>query len=64
LIIRLIIQTIRRDRSGSALVCVHGAQVQGGGAEAQGVAIVPAGRLRDALGQDRVLSDAEVQLLI
>jgi hypothetical protein len=24
---------------------------------------VPAGRLRDALGQDRVLSDAEVALL-
>ena len=47
----------------TALVCVHGAQVQGGGAEAHGVAIVPAGRLGDALGQDRVLSDADVQLL-
>jgi hypothetical protein len=47
----------------TALVCVHSAQVQGGGGEAQGVAIVPAGRLRDALGQDRVLSDADVQLL-
>src|SRR5215211_5244002 len=46
----------------TALVCVHGAQVHGGG-EAQGVAIMPAGRLRDALGQDRVLSDADVQLL-
>jgi hypothetical protein len=47
----------------TALVCVHGAQVHGGGGEAQGVAIMPAGRLRDALGQDRVLSDADVQLL-
>src|SRR5215216_5215126 len=47
----------------TTLVCVHGAQVHGGGGEAQGVAIVPAGRLRDALGQDRVLSDADVQLL-
>jgi hypothetical protein len=47
----------------TALVCVHGAQVRGGGGEAQGVAIMPAGRLRDALGQDRVLSDADVQLL-
>jgi hypothetical protein len=28
-----------------------------------GVAIVPAGRLREALGQDRVLSDANVELL-
>src|SRR5215218_10208096 len=47
----------------TTLVCVHGAQVHGGGGEAQGVAIMPAGRLRDALGQDRVLSDADVQLL-
>jgi hypothetical protein len=47
----------------TALVCVHGAQVRGGGGEAQGVAIMPAGRLRDAFGQDRVLSDADVQLL-
>jgi hypothetical protein len=47
----------------TALLCIHGAQVQGGGAQAYGVAIVPAGRLRDALGQDRVLSDADVQLL-
>jgi hypothetical protein len=44
-------------------VCVHGAQVRGGGGEAQGVAIMPAGRLGDAFGQDRVLSDADVQLL-
>jgi nuclease-like protein len=47
----------------TALLCVHSAQVQGGGLHAQGVAIVPAGRLRDALGQDRVLSDAEVELV-
>jgi hypothetical protein len=47
----------------AALLCVHGAHVQGGGADAHGVAIVPAGRLRDALGQDRVLSDADVELL-
>ena len=47
----------------AALLCVHGAHVHGGGLHAHGVAIVPAGRLRDALGQDRVLSDADVQLL-
>jgi hypothetical protein len=46
-----------------ALLCVHGAHVQGGGVDAQGVAIVPAARLRDALGADRVLSDADVGLL-
>jgi Nuclease-related domain len=46
-----------------ALVCVHGAHVQGGGVHAQGVAIVPAQLLRSALGHDRVLSDAEVDLL-
>jgi Nuclease-related domain len=45
----------------TALLCVHGAHVQGGGLEAQGVAIVPAARLRDALGHDRVLSDADIQ---
>jgi Nuclease-related domain len=45
------------------LVCVHGAHVQGGGLHAQGVAIVPASLLRSALGYDRVLSDAEVELL-
>jgi len=45
------------------LVCVHGAHVQGGGLHAQGVAIVPASVLRSALGYDRVLSDAEVELL-
>jgi hypothetical protein len=47
----------------AALVCVHGAHVQGGGLDVQGVAIVPATRLRDALGDDRVLSDADVDLL-
>jgi len=45
------------------LVCVHGAHVQGGGLHAQGVAIVPASQFRSALGYDRVLSDAEVELL-
>jgi hypothetical protein len=47
----------------AALVCVHGAHVQGGGLHAQGVAIVPAHLLRSAFGDDRVLSDAEVELL-
>jgi hypothetical protein len=45
------------------LLCVHGAHVQGGGLHAQGVAIVPAHLLRIALGYDRVLSDADVDLL-
>jgi hypothetical protein len=45
------------------LLCIHGAHVQGGGLDAQGVAIVPAAQLRDALGDDRVLSDADVELL-
>jgi hypothetical protein len=47
----------------AALVCVHGAHIHGGGLEAQGVAIVPAHLLRSALGYDRVLSDADVELL-
>jgi hypothetical protein len=47
----------------AALLCVHGAHVQGGGLEARGVAIVPAHLLRSALGYDRVLSDADVDLL-
>jgi Nuclease-related domain len=47
----------------AALWCVHGAHVQGGGLEVQGVAIVPADLLRGALGYDRVLSEAEVGLL-
>jgi hypothetical protein len=47
----------------SALLCVHGAHVQGGGLHAQGVAIVPAHLLRGALGDDRVLSDTDVALL-
>jgi hypothetical protein len=44
-------------------LCVHDAHVQGGGLHAQGVAIVPAHLLRGALGYDRVLSDADVELL-
>jgi hypothetical protein len=47
----------------AALLCVHGAHVHGGGLHAQGVAIVPAHLLRSALGYDRVLSDANVELL-
>jgi Nuclease-related domain len=47
----------------AALLCVHGAHVQSGGLHAQGVAVVPAHLLRSALGDDRVLSDAEVELL-
>jgi len=47
----------------AALLGVHGAHVQGGGLDAQGVAIVPAHLLRSALGSDRVLSDADVELL-
>jgi hypothetical protein len=47
----------------TALLCVHGAHVQGGGLHAQGVAIVSAHLLRSALGYDRVLSDADVALL-
>jgi hypothetical protein len=47
----------------AAVVCVHGAHVQGGGFDVQGVAIVPAHLLRGALGYDRVLSDADVALL-
>ncbi len=47
----------------AALLCVHGAHVHGGGLDAQGVAIVPAHLLRSALGFDRVLSDADVDLL-
>jgi Nuclease-related domain len=45
------------------LLCVHGAHLQGGGLCAQGVAIVPVGRLRAALGHDQVLADANVELL-
>ena len=47
----------------AALLCFHGAHVQGGGVDAQGVAIVPAHLLRSAVGYDRVLSDADVELL-
>jgi hypothetical protein len=45
------------------LLCVHGAHVHRGGLDVQGVAIVPAHRLRGGLGHDRVLSDAEVARL-
>jgi Nuclease-related domain len=45
------------------LLCVHGAHVHGGGLDTQGVAIVPAHLLRSALGQDLVLSDADVAVL-
>jgi hypothetical protein len=47
----------------AALLCVHGENVQDGGLDAQGVAIAPARLLRSALGYDRVLSDADVELL-
>jgi hypothetical protein len=47
----------------AALLCVHGAHVQGGGLDARGVAMVPAHLLRSALGYDRVLSAADVELL-
>jgi nuclease-like protein len=47
----------------AALLCVHGAHVDRDGLHAGGVAIVPAGRLRDALGHDQVLSDGDVDLL-
>ena len=43
------------------LVCVHGAHIQHGGLHAQGVAIVPATRLRRALGHDQLLPDADIQ---
>jgi hypothetical protein len=46
-----------------ALLCVHGAHLDGSGLHAQGVAIVPASRLRAALGVDQVLSDNDVELL-
>src|SRR5512132_2598127 len=47
----------------AALLCVHGAHVQGGGLDAQGGAIVAAARLREALGHDQVMSDGDVELL-
>ena len=50
-------------QSADGLVCVHGAHVQGGGLHAQGVAIVPTHLLRGALGDDRVLSDGDIELL-
>jgi hypothetical protein len=45
------------------VLCVHGAEIQQAGLHAQGVAIVPADRLRSALGHDQVLADADVELL-
>jgi len=45
------------------LVCVHRAHIQGGGLHAQGVAIVPATRLRSALGHDQVLSEVDIERL-
>jgi Nuclease-related domain len=45
------------------LLCVHGARIQSGGLHAQGVAIVPANRLRSAVGYDQALSDADVDLI-
>jgi hypothetical protein len=47
----------------TALLCVHGAHVHGGGLHAQDVAIVPARLLCGALGPGRVLSDADVTAL-
>jgi hypothetical protein len=46
------------------LVVVHGAEVAYGGLIAGGVAVVPAARLRAALGADPVLSVAEVGVLV
>jgi hypothetical protein len=46
------------------LVVVHGAEVAFGGLIAVGVAIVPAARLRSALGVDPVLSPADVSVLV
>jgi nuclease-like protein len=45
------------------LVCVHGAHIQGGGLRAQSVAVVPATRLRLALGSDQVLSEVDIERL-
>jgi Nuclease-related domain len=47
----------------AALLCVHGANVQTGGVNAHGVAIVPAHLLRSAVGYDQMLSDGDVELL-
>jgi hypothetical protein len=47
----------------AALLCVHGAHIQGSGLDAGGVAIVPTHLLRDALGADRELSDADIAVL-
>jgi hypothetical protein len=65
-IVRWEAETVGRLLStrAAALLCVHGAHIQGGGVDTQGVAIVPAQLLRGALGDDRVLSDADVELLV
>jgi hypothetical protein len=64
------LETVRREARAisrilgtpsAAVVCVHGAHIQSGGLQAQGVAV--AHLLRSALGFERVLSDAEVALL-
>jgi hypothetical protein len=47
----------------TAVVCVHGAHVHGGGLHAYVVAIVPAHLLHRALGYERVLSDTDIDLL-
>ena len=47
----------------AALLCIHGAHVDRGGLHAGDVVIVPARRLRDALGHDQMLSDGDVELL-
>jgi hypothetical protein len=43
------------------LVCVHGAHIQHGGLHAQGVAVVPATRLRLTLCDDQVLSEVDIE---
>ena len=45
------------------LLCVHGAHVPRAGLCAQGVTIVPAGQLHDALGHDQILAEVDVELL-
>ena len=66
------LETVRREAErvgrllsthAAALLCIHGAHIQGGGLDTQGVAIVPAQLLRSARGDDPVLSDADVELL-
>jgi hypothetical protein len=49
--------------SANTVVLAVRAHVHGGGLDAQVVAIVPAHLLRCALGYERVLSDADVDVL-